>query len=161
MEYIRATYFHDIPNLLNVAREHFPLVTYLFKETFKGKESMLQTLEDFAPGLSKRFDWQVIQAGQRVQIIKDGDLQMGTEIVISDDKSYATLLGASPGAFVSPEVMLRCLREFIPKIFKSPESQAALKEMFPVSDLEELIENADTYRNVRDQANATLKVGNV
>ncbi len=158
MEYIRATYFHDIPNLLNVAREHFPLVSYLFKETFKGKTAMLKTLEDFAPGLSKRFEWRVIQAGQRVQIIKDGDLQMGTEIVVSDDKSYATLLGASPGASVSPEVMLRAVRELMPKIFKTSEAKAALEEMFPVSDLDKLIEDAETYRKIRDDVNATLKI---
>ena len=44
-------------------------------------------------------DWEVITAGQRVQVIKDtdkskGQLQFGTEVVTSEDGSLAALLGA-------------------------------------------------------------------
>lgn len=158
LEFIRMIHLHDIPNLLNVAKEHFPLVTYLFKETFKGKSAMLETLEDFAPGLSSRFDWQVVQAGQRVQIIKDGDLQMGTEIVVSEDETYGTLLGASPGASVSPEVTLRCVEQLFPKLFKKEDRLDALKEMFPESDLDALIDDAETYRSIRDKVDKILGI---
>lgn len=158
IEFIRMVHLHDIPNLLNVAKEHLPLVSYLFKETFKGKTSMLKTLDDFAPGLSTKFDWQVSQAGQRVQIIKDGDLQMGTEIIVSEDLSYGTLLGASPGASVSPEVMLRAVEQMFPKLFKKPEPLAALKTMFAEPDLDALIDDADKYREIRNQVDATLNI---
>ena len=46
-------------------------------------------------------DWELINAGQRVQIIKKdakkgGILQFGTELVASEDGSMAALLGALP-----------------------------------------------------------------
>ena len=158
LEYIMAMRLHDIPNLLNVAREHFPLVKYLIGETFLGKKRMLEELDNFAPGLSKKFDWQVVSAGQRVQIIKDGDLQMGTEIVLSEDKSYGTLLGASPGASVSPEVMLRALQQQLPSLFESEAAQKKLQEMFPQSDLKLLAKDAKLYRKIRDHVNKVLKI---
>jgi len=157
-EYIKSMRTHDIPNFLNVAKEHFPLMKYLVGETFKGKSNMLKELEEFAPGLSKRFDWQVVPAGQRVQIIKDGDLQMGTEIVVSDDRTFGTLLGASPGASVSPEVMLRCLQKMLPDLFKTESAQAAMDKMFSVTDLDLLINDAEVYRQARDEANTTLGI---
>ncbi len=158
LEYMMSMRFHDIPNFLNVAREHFPLMKYLISETFVGKEKMLQELEDFAPGLSKKFNWEVKSAGQRVQIIKDGDLQMGTEIIVSDDKTYGTLLGASPGASVSPEVMLRLLEKLMPSLVDDEEGSEKLREIFPVHSLRKLEKDAKLYRAIRDDVNTTLGI---
>lgn len=157
-DYLRSMRLHDISGLLNVFLEHFPLVKYLVSETFKGQKSMLEELEKFAPGLGKRFDWKVVQAGQRVQIIKDGDLQMGTEILVSEDKSYGTLLGASPGASVSPEVMLRCLEQLLPSIFSKEEAQKKKKEIFPEDNLDTLANNPERYREIRDTVNKQLGI---
>ncbi len=157
-DYLTSIRLHDIPALLDVARDHFPLVKYLISETFKGRKSMFDELENFAPGLSKKFDWKPVQAGQRVQIIKDGDLQMGTEILVSSDKTYGTLLGASPGASVSPEVMLRCLEQLLPAIFSKEEANKKKKEMFPEDDLDALINNPDRYREIRDSVNKQLGI---
>lgn len=158
-DYLKSMRLHDIPGLLNVALEHFPLVKYLVSETFKGEKSMFKELESFAPGMSKKFNWKAIEAGQRVQIIKDGDLQMGTEILVSSDKTYGTLLGASPGASVSPEVMLRCLEQLLPSIFTKDEAQEKRKEIFPEDDLDTLINNPERYRAIRDSANSKLGIG--
>ncbi|MCG2582242.1 MAG: malate:quinone oxidoreductase [Marinobacter sp.] len=157
-DYLGSIRPHDIPSLLSVALEHFPLVKYLVSETFKGKKSMFEELESFAPGLSKKFDWKPIQAGQRVQIIKDGDLQMGTEILVSLDESYGTLLGASPGASVSPEVMLRCLEQLLPTILTKDEARKKMNEMFPEDDLDTLINDPDRYREIRDAVNKRLGI---
>ncbi|MBJ7277820.1 malate:quinone oxidoreductase [Marinobacter salarius] len=157
-DYLRAMRLHDIPGLLNVTLEHFPLVKYLVSETFKGEKSMFEELESFAPGLSKKFDWKPVHAGQRVQIIKDGDLQMGTEILVSKDKTYGTLLGASPGASVSPEVMLRCLEQLLPAIFTKEEARKMKKEIFPEDDLDTLATNPDRYREIRDAVNKQLGI---
>lgn len=157
-DYLRAMRLHDIPGLLNVTLEHFPLVKYLVSETFKGEKSMFEELESFAPGLSKKFEWKPVHAGQRVQIIKDGDLQMGTEILVSKDKTYGTLLGASPGASVSPEVMLRCLEQLLPAIFSKEEARKAKKEIFPEDDLDTLATNPDRYREIRDSVNKQLGI---
>jgi malate dehydrogenase (quinone) len=119
---------------------------------------MFEELDSFAPGLSKKFDWKPVQAGQRVQIIKDGDLQMGTEILVSKDKTYGTLLGASPGASVSPEVMLRCLEQLIPSVFSKEEARQKKSEIFPEDDLDTLISHPGRYREVRDAANLLLGI---
>lgn len=157
-DYLGSIRLHDIPGLLNVALEHFPLVKYLVSETFKGKKSMFEELDSFAPGLSKKFDWKPVEAGQRVQIIKDGDLQMGTEILVSNDKTYGTLLGASPGASVSPEVMLRCLEQLLPAIFTKEEARKKKSEIFPEDDLDTLISHPDRYREIRDAVNKQLGI---
>ncbi len=157
-EYLRSMRLHDIPNLLNVLFEHFPLFKYLVGETFQGKAAMLRELESFAPGMSTKFNWEVSPAGQRVQIIKDGYLQMGTEIVVSDDHSYGTLLGASPGASVSPEVMLRMAEKLLPFLLKDESVQKKLQEIFPVSDLSKLEQDAELYRKVRDEVNSVLGI---
>ncbi|MAA64072.1 MAG: malate:quinone oxidoreductase [Alteromonadaceae bacterium] len=157
-DYLSSMRLHDISGLLNVTLEHFPLVKYLVSETFKGKKSMFEELESFAPGLSERFDWEPVQAGQRVQIIKDGDLQMGTEIIVSEDKTYGTLLGASPGASVSPEVMLRCVEQLMPAIFTKEAAQKKKKEIFPEDDLDILANNPDRYREIRDAVNEKLGI---
>jgi len=158
LDYLSSIRLHDIPGLLNVALEHFPLVKYLISETFKGKKNMLEELDDFAPGLSKKFEWEPVEAGQRVQIIKDGDLQMGTEILVSKDKTYGTLLGASPGASVSPEVMLRCLEQLMPAIFKNDKAQEVKDRIFPEDDLEKLANDPDRYREIRDAVNERLGI---
>ncbi|KPQ01595.1 malate:quinone oxidoreductase [Marinobacter sp. HL-58] len=157
-DYLSSIRLHDLPGLLNVALEHFPLVKYLVSETFKGEKSMLEELESFAPGLSKKFDWKPIEAGQRVQIIKDGDLQMGTEILVSQDKTYGTLLGASPGASVSPEVMLRCLEQLLPAIFSREDALEKRNRIFPEDDLNTLINQPDRYREIRDAVNEKLGI---
>ncbi len=73
-------------------------------------------------------DWELVIAGQRVQIIKDdeeagGKLQFGTEIVTDKDLSLAALLGASPGASTSVSIMLDVIEKCFPKEIKSPEWQ--------------------------------------
>ena len=93
-----------------------------------------------------------------MQIIRDGDLQMGTEILVSNDKTYGTLLGASPGASVSPEVMLRCLEQLLPSIFNSDEAGKKKKEIFPEDNLETLAKNPERYREIRDTVNERLGI---
>ena len=158
VDYLRSMRLHDIPGLLGVAIENFPLVKYLVSETFKGEQSMLDSLEKFAPGLGDKFNWQAVEAGQRVQIIKDGDLQMGTEIIVSSDKTYGTLLGASPGASVSPEVMLRALEQLMPARLNAEEARSKLKAIFPEDNLEILANDAERYREIRDGVNHSLGI---
>lgn len=157
-DYLTSIRPHDIPGLLSVATEHFPLVKYLVSESFKGEKSMFEELDSFAPGLSTKFDWKPEQAGQRVQIIKDGDLQMGTEIIVSQDKTYGTLLGASPGASVSPEVMLRCLERLLPAVCSTESAKKKKREIFPEDNLETLISNPERYREIRDDVNKALGI---
>jgi malate dehydrogenase (quinone) len=73
----------------------------------------MNTLREFYP-LANEKDWKLETAGKRVQIIKPykkigGKLEFGTEIVWSDDRSLAALLGASPGASTSVYSMLNVI----------------------------------------------------
>ena len=59
-------------------------------------------------------DWELITAGQRVQIIKKdteegGVLKFGTEIITNNDKTLTALLGASPVALTAVSLMLNIL----------------------------------------------------
>ena len=68
---------------------------------------------------AKDEDWELIQAGQRAQVMKKdpkkgGVLQFGTEVVTAKDGSIAGLLGASPGASTAVSIMLGLLKTCFP-----------------------------------------------
>jgi malate dehydrogenase (quinone) len=76
------------------------------------------------------------QAGQRVQIIKNmpdkgGVLKLGTEVVVSEDRSVSALLGASPGGSTSPAIMLSLLEKVFPDRMKTDVWQAKIREIVP------------------------------
>jgi malate dehydrogenase (quinone) len=86
-------------------------------------------------------DWELLVAGQRVQIIKkndyeQGELQFGTEVVSSSDGSITCLLGASPGASTATHVMLNVLDKAFPELLDSKKGKALLKEIVPAWDTE-------------------------
>ncbi|WP_430408066.1 malate:quinone oxidoreductase [Glutamicibacter halophytocola] len=67
-------------------------------------------------------DWELITAGQRVQLAKSIDGQgrisgFGTEVVLSSDGTLAAVLGASPGASASVSVVLDLLAASFPQHF--------------------------------------------
>ena len=91
-------------------------------------------------------------AGVRVQIIKKdannrGFLQFGTEVIVSQDGSLAALLGASPGASTSVNILL----EVLEKCFKDEVvgAREKLKEMIPSyqNTLEQNIANFNEIRS--------------
>ncbi len=76
---------------------------------------------------AKAEDWELLNAGQRAQVIKrdkrkGGVLQFGTEVITSRDGSISGLLGASPGASTAVHVMIqvleRCFGQEIPNFTK-------------------------------------------
>jgi malate dehydrogenase (quinone) len=98
---------------LAVGASNLSLVKYLVTEVLKSKRKRFESLLDFVP-TADPLDWDEIIAGQRAQVIKKdadkgGILQFGTEVVMSSDGSLSGLLGASPGASVGTDVMLKIL----------------------------------------------------
>ncbi|WP_308215714.1 malate:quinone oxidoreductase [Streptococcus agalactiae] len=90
-------------------------------------------MREFIPN-AKSDEWNVVVAGQRVQVIKDtesgkGTLQFGTEVVSASDGSVAALLGASPGASTAVHVMLEVLERCFPEQMFTWQSK--IKEMIP------------------------------
>jgi len=124
---------HNLGTMLNVAKDNFDLVGYLVSEVLKTHSKKVDTLRDFYPNAVED-EWELITAGQRVQVMKKdpkkgGVLQFGTELVSGADGSIAALLGASPGASTAAPIMIDLLRRSFPERFTSWETK--LTEMIP------------------------------
>jgi malate dehydrogenase (quinone) len=109
------------------------LTKYLIGQVMLSKEQRMEALREFVPN-AKSGDWDLVVAGQRVQIIKDtaagkGTLQFGTEVISSADGSIAALLGASPGASTAVSVMLEVISKCFPQHIEAWEPK--IKRMIP------------------------------
>jgi len=116
-----------------VGLSNFGLIKYLVGELLKSKSRKFESLLEFMP-TAKAEDWQLLNAGQRAQIIKKdaakgGVLQFGTEIITSADGSISGLLGASPGASTAVYAMLEVLKKSYKADFAGWEGR--LKEVMP------------------------------
>ncbi|WP_183498186.1 malate:quinone oxidoreductase [Microbacterium invictum] len=104
--------------MTKVAIDNPSLITYLVGELLKNHAKKVDSLRTFMP-TAKDEDWELIQAGQRAQVMKKdadkgGVLQFGTEVVTAADGSIAGLLGASPGASTAASIMLNLLKTCFP-----------------------------------------------
>ena len=127
---------NNLATMLNVAKDNTDLVTYLVSELASSKKSRYNSLYEFIPHVDPA-DWEFIQAGQRVQVMKKdpksgGVLAFGTELVSSADGSFATLLGASPGASTAVSIVTNLLKTCFPRQYGNWES--SLKDMIPSLD---------------------------
>jgi malate dehydrogenase (quinone) len=124
----------NIGSMLGVARTELALTRYLVGELLQSRDARHRTLTDFVPDADAA-DWDMITAGQRVQVIKRdpatgrGMLQFGTELVIGGEGSIAGLLGASPGASTAVSAMLTLLERCFPE--QIPSWTPALQEAIP------------------------------
>ncbi|GAA1742906.1 malate dehydrogenase (quinone) [Microbacterium paludicola] len=119
---------HNLGSMLKVGATNLDLVKYLVSELLKSRKKKLDSLREFMP-TAKDEDWELIQAGQRAQVMKGGKLQFGTEVVSSADGSIAGLLGASPGASTAATIMLNVLKNcFADRI---GEWEPKLRELIP------------------------------
>ena len=126
---------HNIWPLITAGFKNFQLTKYLVKQVIQSDEDRFEMLQKYFPE-AKMEDWELKTAGQRVQIIKrdasgQGILQFGTEIVASEDGSLAALLGASPGASTSVQVMIDLLEKCFPMDMDTKEWQDIIREMIP------------------------------
>jgi malate dehydrogenase (quinone) len=123
----------NIGPMLAVARDNFDLMKYLVGELLASRAKKVAALREFMP-TAKDGDWELITAGQRVQVMKKdasrgGVLQFGTEVITSEDGSIAGLLGASPGASTAVPIMLDLLKRCWPDRY--PQWEPVLKELIP------------------------------
>ncbi|MDG6095444.1 malate:quinone oxidoreductase [Acetobacter sp. AN02] len=123
----------NIRAMMAVGRDNWDLTKYLIQQVMQSPADRMAALREFVPD-ARESDWELIVAGQRVQVIKSdkakgGVLQFGTEVVTAADGSVAALLGASPGASTAAPIMLtilqRCFRSEIAKW------EPKLREMIP------------------------------
>jgi malate dehydrogenase (quinone) len=124
---------NNVLTMLAAGAKNIPLTKYLIQQLMLSKEQRIEELRAFIPN-AKSEDWDIVVAGQRVQVIKDtaagkGTLQFGTEVVSAADGSIAALLGASPGASTAVPVMLEVIKKCFPQQLKAWEMK--IKEMIP------------------------------
>ena len=102
---------NNVLTMLAAGAKEMSLTKYLIQQVLLSKEQRMEELREFIPN-ARLEDWDLVVAGQRVQVIKDteaggkGTLQFGTEVITAADGSIAALLGASPGASTAVHVML-------------------------------------------------------
>ena len=125
--------WRNIVVLLAVGVQNLGLVRYLLGQLLSTRRRKFTQLKRFYPDADPA-DWQLIQAGQRAQLIKPdprklGALTFGTEVVTSADGSIAGLLGASPGASTAPAIMTDLLARCFPH--RTRDWQPTLHTLMP------------------------------
>lgn len=149
---------HNLLTMLAAGGKEIALTKYLIGQLMLSKEQRMEELRDFVPG-AKSEDWDLIVAGQRVQVIKDtveggkGTLQFGTEVVSAADGSIAALLGASPGASTAVHVMLEVIEKCFPQHLEAWKPK--IKEMIPSYGLS-LSKNPELFRTLQQSTAQAL-----
>ncbi|NEK58579.1 malate dehydrogenase (quinone) [Geodermatophilus sabuli] len=150
---------HNLGSMLGVAKDNVPLTKYLVTELLKGADARHATLTDFVPQ-AEAADWDLITAGQRVQVIKRDAagrpvLQFGTELVVGGEGTIAGLLGASPGASTAVSAMLGVLERCFPE--RIDAWRPALADAIP-SYGRSLAEDPALLAEVRAETRQTLEL---
>jgi malate dehydrogenase (quinone) len=133
MDLISSVKPNNVMTMLAAGVKEMALTKYLIQQVLLSNEKRMEELREFIPN-AKSEDWDIVVAGQRVQVIKDtaagkGTLQFGTEVVSAADGSIAALLGASPGASTAVHVMLEVLEKCFPEHMM--EWAPKIREMIP------------------------------
>ncbi|WP_070328001.1 malate dehydrogenase (quinone) [Exiguobacterium aurantiacum] len=133
LDLIQSVKPYNVVTMLAAGAKEMPLTKYLIEQVLLSHDKRMDELREFIP-TAKNEDWEIVAAGQRVQVIKDtpagkGTLQFGTEVVSAEDGSVAALLGASPGASTAVHVMLKVLEQCFPE--QLPEWEPKIKQMVP------------------------------
>ncbi|MGG3915345.1 malate:quinone oxidoreductase [Rossellomorea vietnamensis] len=149
MDLITSVKPNNLFTMLAAGVKEMGLTKYLIQQVLLSNEKRMEELREFIPN-AKSEDWDIVVAGQRVQVIKDteagkGTLQFGTEVVSAADGSVAALLGASPGASTAVHVMLEVLDKCFPQHMK--EWEPKIKEMIPSYGVA-LGENPELFREI-------------
>ena len=148
----------NLTTMLAAGAKNIPLTKYLIEQVMLSKEQRIEELREFVP-TAKNEDWEVVVAGQRVQVIKDtaaggkGTLQFGTEVISAADGSIAALLGASPGASTAVSIMLEVIQKCFPQ--QLPAWESKLKEMIPSYGIK-LLDNPALIKEIHASTSEVL-----
>lgn len=148
---------NNVVTMLAAGVKEMALTKYLIQQVMLSNEKRMDELREFIP-TAKSEDWDIVVAGQRVQVIKDteagkGTLQFGTEVVSAADGSVAALLGASPGASTAVHVMLEVFAKCFPQHMTAWEPK--IKEMIPSYGVS-LVDNPALFEEIHTSTAQTL-----
>ena len=149
----------NISSMLGAFWHNLPLTKYLVEQVTSSHEDRMDDLRKFVKN-AKSEDWEVLIAGQRVQIIKKDDyeggrLQFGTEVVKSENGSITALLGASPGASTAVSIMLDVFEIAFPEVVNSEKGKQLLKQIVP---LWKMTPNASTFKKQLKRCKGVLEL---
>ncbi len=135
LDLFKSIQFDNISPMLGAFWHNLPLTKYLVHQVLMDKEDRIEALRKFMKN-AKSKDWDVVKAGQRVQIIKKdefegGKLRFGTEVISSKDGSITCLLGASPGASTATAIMFEVLEKAFPELLQNQKNKDLLNEIVP------------------------------
>ncbi|MFC6268372.1 malate dehydrogenase (quinone) [Frigoriflavimonas asaccharolytica] len=152
--------FSNIRSLFGAWWHNLPLTKYLIQQVTMSKAQRISALQQFVKDADEK-DWELLEAGQRVQIIKKdekdgGKLEFGTEVVINKNKTIAAILGASPGASTAASAMIHVLEECFPDKIQN-EWREKLLEIIP-SYGQKLSENAELTEQIRNYSKEKLEL---
>ena len=152
---------HNILPMIRVGLDNMDLTKYLINQVSQSQGDRVESLREYLP-YARTEDWELEQAGQRVQVIKKdkggGVLEFGTEIVNAADGSLAALLGASPGASTAVAIMLDLLGRCFPEKLEAWKPQ--LEAMIP-SYGKSLLDDGDLFRKEHVAAAELLGIESV
>ena len=159
LDLVKSIKVRNIIPMLHVFISNLNLLSYLIKESINSYKNKMNALREFYPSASEK-DWKLETAGKRVQIIKPfkkigGKLEFGTEIVWSDDRSLAALLGASPGASTSVYSMLNVIEKSLKGRIGSKTWDNKIKKMVP-SYNQDLSQKPSLFTKTRQSTYRTL-----
>ncbi|OWA35837.1 malate:quinone oxidoreductase [Saccharibacillus sp. O16] len=157
MDLIGSVKPSNLLTMLAAGAKEMGLTKYLVQQLMLSNAQRIAELREFIPEVRDE-DWEVVVAGQRVQVIKDtpqgkGTLQFGTEVVSAADGSVAALLGASPGASTAVHVMLEVMQRCFPQ--QMPQWESKIKEMIPSYGLK-LSEHPELFGQIFDSTAEAL-----
>ena len=153
----------NIASLVKVGLHNIPLVRYLIQQGTQSMKTRMGELQNFFPD-AEESDWKLIDAGIRVQAIKkeDGDagiVHFGTEVVTDSDRSLSALLGASPGASVSTNIIVEIVNKCFPHKLEDAACRERMKTIIPSYD-EDLSkpEHAERHASLQQEALDSLQL---
>ena len=161
LDLLSTTTTDNVLPMTHVGLDNFDLVKYLISQVMLSDDDRFAALKEYYPSARKE-DWKLIQAGQRVQIIKKdaekgGVLKLGTEVVVDEQKTISALLGASPGASTAAPITLNVIKQMFPEQFNSAEWQRRIHDIVP-SYGQKLNGNVALTQQVWDDTAAALQL---